>query len=207
MSSPPSQPLAPPADTPPPTPPTVDILGSGCTCLAWVARHHSVDISAVEFRRAAEAAPAQGLQWLAKLARTHDLAARAWQGDVDRLAEFDGRYPVILRLSNGNFVLLVGRLQRPDGTFLLVRDPLAQPADITLQLPVASVAAVWSGEALIVRRRHALTDESQPFGLLWFVPQLLRERRNFRDLALAAFMLHVLVLAIPIFLQLVIDRV
>ncbi len=207
MSSPTTQPQAPSANTSPPTTSPIDVLGSGCTCLAWVARHHSVDISAVELRRAAEAEPKPGLHWLSKLAQAHDLAARAWHGDIDRLAEFDGRYPVILRLTNGNFVLLVGRLQRPDGTFLLVRDPLAQPADITLQLPAASVAAAWSGEALIVRRRHALTDESQPFGLLWFVPQLLRERRNFRDLALAAFMLHVLVLAIPIFLQLVIDRV
>jgi ATP-binding cassette subfamily B protein len=50
-------------------------------------------------------------------------------------------------------------------------------------------------------------DESQPFGLRWFIPQLWLERKNFRDIALAAFLLHVLALAIPIFLQLVIDRV
>ena len=66
---------------------------------------------------------------------------------------------------------------------------------------------MWSGEALLLSRRYSAMDESQPFGLRWFIPQLWLERKNFRDIALAAFLLHVLALSIPIFLQLVIDRV
>jgi ATP-binding cassette subfamily B protein len=189
------------------TPPVVDVVGSGSTCLAWIAAHHGVDVGAGELRLAVTEPNPKGWRWLERLARAHDLKARIWHGDVTRLSELDGRFPVLLRLANGNFVLLAGRVPRADGTYLLVRDPLSQPAGVPLQLPAAQVAEVWTGEALIVRRRHALTDEAQPFGLTWFIPQLLRERRNFRDLALAAFMLHALALSIPIFLQLVIDRV
>jgi ATP-binding cassette, subfamily B, bacterial HlyB/CyaB len=207
-STPPQPPVPSPEIQPAPSPPPpVDVVGTGCTCLSWVAEHHGLDFSAAELRRGLTDERPQGLRWLQRLARAHELAARPWQGDVAGLAELDGRYPAILRLRNGNFVLLLGRLVRPDGVLLLIRDPLAQPAGLVLQLPAAQVAEAWSGEALVLRRRHALTDESQPFGLTWFVPQLLRERRNFRDLALAAFMLHLLALAIPIFLQLVIDRV
>ena len=45
------------------------------------------------------------------------------------------------------------------------------------------------------------------FGLRWFVPELLRQWRLFADVAIAAILLYALGLALPIFFQLVIDKV
>ena len=188
----------------------IDPVGSGCECLAWVAEHLRADTDVRQLRQSAGAgvAGAEGdAGWLSKLARDNGLEAKTWHGDIERLAELEPRLPAILRLRNGNFVLLVARLRRDSGVVLLVRDPLSQPPGVVMPLPEQTVATAWDGEALLLRRPYALLDEAQPFGLMWFVPQLWRERSNFRGLALAAMVLHVLALAIPIFLQLVIDRV
>lgn len=186
----------------------IDPVGSGCACLAWAAEHHRLAVNTRDLRQSlADRTPDAGVAWLAALATEHGLRSRPWQGDAGRLDEIEARLPAILRLKNGNFVLLVGRTRTEAGVLLLVRDPLARPAGLVLQLPLDAVASVWSGEALLLSRRYSAMDESQPFGLRWFIPQLWLERKNFRDIALAALLLHVLALAIPIFLQLVIDRV
>ncbi len=186
----------------------LDAEGSGCECLAWVAAHHRLDADARDLRRSAAATGGvHDSTGLARLAEAQGLSARAWQGSVERLDEIEPRLPAILRLRNGNFVLLVGRRRRAGAAAVLVRDPLSRPAGVVLQLADGQLAEAWDGEALLLRRPFALLDEAQPFGLRWFVPQLWRERRNFRDLAFAAVLLHLLALAIPIFLQLVIDRV
>jgi ATP-binding cassette subfamily B protein len=52
-----------------------------------------------------------------------------------------------------------------------------------------------------------MLDPNQPFGLRWFVPEILRQKIAFRDIAIAAIILQVLALSSPIFFQLVIDKV
>jgi ATP-binding cassette subfamily B protein len=60
---------------------------------------------------------------------------------------------------------------------------------------------------VLVKRNFRLSDDDQPFGLRWFIPELARQRGLFGDVAVAAFVLYALGLATPIFFQLVIDKV
>ena len=50
-------------------------------------------------------------------------------------------------------------------------------------------------------------DSQKAFGFRWFIPELLHEWRLFVDVAVAAILLYALGLALPIFFQLVIDKV
>jgi ATP-binding cassette, subfamily B, bacterial HlyB/CyaB len=67
--------------------------------------------------------------------------------------------------------------------------------------------ATWRGEIVLVKRSPASSRVPGPFGFRWFIPQLLRERRVFIDVAVAAIFLYALGLVVPIFFQLVIDKV
>jgi ATP-binding cassette, subfamily B, bacterial HlyB/CyaB len=51
------------------------------------------------------------------------------------------------------------------------------------------------------------SDPNQKFGLRWFIPEFLRQRKIFRDVIVAALLLHLFALAVPLFFQLVIDKV
>ena len=60
---------------------------------------------------------------------------------------------------------------------------------------------------MLLKRVFSLSDTDQPFGFRWFVPELVRQRKLFRDVAVAALVIYVLGLATPIFFQLIIDKV
>lgn len=60
---------------------------------------------------------------------------------------------------------------------------------------------------ILLKRNYRMSDEDRPFGFRWFVPEIIKQRSFFRDVALAAFVLYGLGLTTPIFFQLVIDKV
>ena len=158
-------------------------------CLVAVARHHGLDLSAdrlVHDFALGEEEPATDI--LTRMAQQCGLAARPMRLDWDRIAaQAPTIFPLILRLSNGNSVVALGfapgtaasgdvdqaaagspAADRATMAGLIVADPLADGAK---HLPVsrAQLEAVWSGEAVLMRREYAITDADQPFGLRWFV--------------------------------------
>ncbi len=178
-------------------------LDTALHCFVAVARHHGLDLSVDRIKHDYALKPGdQKASLLPKIARNHGFRAKvlklAW-GDLKRLGE---AFPVIARLFNGNSVILLGF--REDRVCVL--DPLAdRPA--MLPLDEATFCRSWRGQVLLLRRNYALTDEHRPFGFAWFIPEILRNAATFRDIAVAAVMLQILALAVPIFLQITIDKV
>jgi hypothetical protein len=41
-----------------------------------------------------------------------------------------------------------------------------------------------------MKRSHSMSDDDQPFGFRWFIPEVIKQRSFFRDVALAAFVLY-----------------
>ena len=81
-------------------------------------------------------------------------------------------------------------------------------------LPPAEFRAAFEPEILLLRRDAAPAvdpDDArarpQAFGFKWFVPELLRHRRIWRDVLLASLAIQLVGLATPIFTQVVIDKV
>lgn len=64
-----------------------------------------------------------------------------------------------------------------------------------------------SGEVLLLKKRYSLLEENQPFGLRWFIPEFFRQRVLLGQVAVAIISMSLIGLAIPIFFQLVVDKV
>ncbi|HMZ77431.1 MAG TPA: peptidase domain-containing ABC transporter [Zoogloea sp.] len=178
--------------------------------LTAVARHHRVNTSPEQIRRAHPAAagtPADALPTLVAAARAIGLKARSLKTDFPALPPLQDTFPALARLNNGNWVVLVGLRGQGEEAAVAVLDPLATPADAVFLIDRARFEAAWSGDLVLVTRVYSLHDENRPFGLGWFVPELLRQKAFLRDVAVAALVLHVLALAMPVFTQLVIDKV
>jgi ATP-binding cassette subfamily B protein len=175
-------------------------------CFVAVARHHGLDLSVerLAHEHALDEAEPETPKLL-RIAQENGFKARSAELSWDGLkAQPAGALPALLRLRNGNTVIALGF--RPDTDELVIADPLADVRG-HMFLPRDRLDAAWGGETLFLKRVFKLTDERQPFGLRWFVPEIWRQRRLFRDVSIAAFSLHLLALALPIFFQLVIDRV
>lgn len=97
-----------------------------------------------------------------------------------------------------------------EGQLLLYPAGSMQPRKLT----VAEFFALSDGRAwLCAPRSEAVTDPdaigagSRRFGFKWFVPELLKHRRVWRDVLLASAALQIIALATPLFTQAIIDKV
>ncbi|MBW8899145.1 MAG: peptidase domain-containing ABC transporter, partial [Massilia sp.] len=175
-------------------------------CLTAIAQHHGLQVNPERLiHDYALTAEEPSSAMLLGMASSIGLKARLRQLTVDKLLGQKGVFPLLARMKDGNSMIVVGA-RGDDGGVLAVLDPLGDLGSVKMLEPSA-FQALWSGEVLFLKRTSKLTDTRQPFGLRWFIPEILQQKAAFRDIAIAAMAMNVLGLASPIFFQLVIDKV
>jgi ATP-binding cassette, subfamily B, bacterial HlyB/CyaB len=183
---------------------------SGLKALHAVARHWGLDISLVRLVHLHGKAREPEAGELVRIAEAEGLKASVHRADWNRLERFQKLAPFLVRLNDGGYfvVLKTGAAARsPEGTEQIVLfNPRVPEANL---FPVSREDFLkhWSGEVVLLKRVYQLDDTNRRFGLGWFVPEIWRQRDLLRNVAIAALAMHVLALAVPIFFQIVIDRV
>lgn len=186
-------------------------INTALVCFSIVAREHGIELTrdrlVHEYGLDKEEIPTDTLLRMAKeLGLKAKLLRLDWQG----LLQLKKACPAIAILDNGRHVVLAG-IQHGEGEGdeprLACYDPLASMAGGYLRLSREEFGAIWSGGIYVVKRIYKLTDESQPFSLRWFVPEILRQKLTFFDIALAVLFINAIALVTPIFFQIVIDKV
>ena len=176
-------------------------------CLVAVASHlgivTSVDKLVLEYGHSIQELDTRHL---VNLAQKLGLRARRERLSLEQLVALDRVSPAIAHLDNGNSVVLAGLRKTPEGVCVTVFDPLAGDGGL-LVLEAEQFGKRWTGDLIFVHRDFRIVDPDQPFSLSWFVPELLRQGSAFRDIAIGSLSLYVVALAVPIFFQLVIDKV
>ncbi len=98
-----------------------------------------------------------------------------------------------------------------DSQSALVADREAAPRDIPLREFAGRYAPEVLQVALPEEAREAVTGEpgltNRPFGLRWFVPELMRHKTIWREVLAASLVLQLVALATPLCTQVVIDKV
>ncbi len=179
---------------------------SGIRALAAVARHYQLDWSLQRLFHKYAGDREPDAKELARIARTEGLKASAEKTNWKYLQRLQKLTPFLARLDNGAYfvVLKVGEAAGPDQVVLF--NPKMPEANL---FPVAKdkFCAHWTGEIVLLKRVYKAGDTSRRFGLGWFGPEFWRQRALLRNIIVAALAMHVLALAVPIFFQIVIDRV
>jgi subfamily B ATP-binding cassette protein HlyB/CyaB len=184
------------------------LVRTGTECLAATLRHHGLDASAERLNTDyAIGNELVGPALMLRMARDAGLRARRTKIGNGALMRLGQAYPALVRLDNGNWVVVLGAERDAAGVETLrLYDPLAAaPGFISVTLK--NFRQRWRGELILVKRSYSLTEPEQPFGLRWFIPEVWRQRRLFMDVAVAVVFLYAIGLATPIFFQLVIDKV
>jgi len=131
------------------------------------------------------------------------MASRDWRW----LSNLKTAFPVMIEKDDGNWVLVANTLKAPNGLEVAgVLDPMAEDAGVQ---PVTrkELESYWTGRVVLCKRQYRLKDEKRPFGLSWFMPEILRNGRYFRDIAIAAMMSNMLSLVTPVMFNVMIDKV
>jgi ATP-binding cassette subfamily B protein len=181
---------------------------TGLYCLAGLLRHHGLDSSperlAATYAVGSEPASASLILRMAREAGLRAKFARVGRAGLMKLGK---AYPALARLDNDNWVSIIGTTRTEAGEDIVqIFDPLAARPEL-LAVPLDQFCARWGGELLLAKRTYALSDPDQPFSFRWFLPEIVKQRRLFADVAIAVVFLYAIGLATPIFFQLVIDKV
>lgn len=140
-----------------------------------------------------------------RLAAQSGLKIRQVRLDWRHLSELGRAFPAILRLDDGRFVVAEGFVGGAVPAVLL-RDP-TEPDAPAVPIDEARLAAGWSGDAWLVRRKAKSAEETEPFGLGWLMHQIVREKQLFRDVGIAALVMSTLTMVPPLVFMVVLDRV
>jgi ATP-binding cassette subfamily B protein len=191
-----------------PTEPNPASLHTALECLVRAARHHGCDLSVDRLRHIyAVGDTSTPPQRLLRMAKDAGLRAKMAQLPWDALLRLGEAYPALAQLGNGNWVIVLAACKDTAGNDAVsLFDPLAERPEL-LVVAKEKFCTNWHGDIMLLKPGRGRAESSQPFGFHWFIPELLRERRLFTDAAMAAVVLYGLGLVVPIFFQLIIDKV
>ena len=183
---------------------------SALFCLCAVARHHniSMDLRRVMHDFAIDSEEPR-LSLLRSIADSYELNTRKVKMKYEKLIALGQAYPAIGRKKNGKSVVICGvRRDENNNEELVIMDPEKMSAE--------SRFIFWNKqqseeeltpEVLLLKRRYKLSDEERPFSLLWFLPEFFKLRGIFAQIALTVAMITILSLVVPLFFQIVVDKV
>jgi len=176
-------------------------------CLTVVAKHFGVPAIAERIEQEnALAGREPSNQELIRIASNISLKAKFDNLSFQELLSLSGVFPILAKLNDDEYCIIAGLSNTPGREFIVVLDPKDPQASIK-EMPFHEFQSIWSGRVVFVKRVYKLTDEDQPFGLLWFLPEIFKQKHTFRDIAITNFVLSILGLSSAIFTQLVIDKV
>lgn len=180
---------------------------TGVICFILIARHfhldYAIDNILHKYAIQDEEVP---VPLLVRIAKEHEFKAKNAKLTWGKILKFGNAFPAIARLKSGKYLILSGLVQKEDEMALVTLDPVTIKEGFKFYTK-EEFEEIWDGTTILIKRTYKLTDEKQPFSLRWFLPEVFRERKLFRDVAVSAMVINVLALGSPIFFQLVIDKV
>ena len=189
---------------------TVVFAHTGIQCLTAIAQHHGLHVNPERLISEyavgdAEPSPLVMLRMAGDIGLKAKVQPLSWEG----LLAQTGVFPLIGYTRSGSMVIVVGVVPpsgQETGHRVAMLDPSAAQAVVQI-LTAQQFQALWSGEAIFLKREHKIMDPDQKFGFSWFIPEIWKQKQAFRDILIAAIAMQFLALASPVFFQLVIDKV
>ncbi len=171
--------------------------------IAAAARFHGSELDPSDLRMTEHQPPSPAAlsDWL----RTSGLWAKAVRLPWKQLQALDLTCPVPLLLTDGSAVLLVANDRKRDLVF--IRHSRLEASAPPLALGQDELAKVWTGDAVLMRRKRFAITEDTAFSFGWVANLVWQERSAMRDVGLASLALSVLTVLPPLMVMTVIDQV
>jgi len=120
-------------------------------------------------------------------------------------------FPMIAVKNSGKYAVFCGLRPHEDGEAdAVILDPESEQyntPDHFRFLSEKEFCQEFGKKFILMKKVYKLSDESQPFSLRWFIPEFLKNKAIFGEIALMVVLLTVFSLIIPLFFQIVVDKV
>ena len=164
-----------------------------------IARHHGQDISSESLlHQHAVESETVSVDKVVAILKRENYKAKAISTDVAHIKKFTKSMPLLSWDNEGKPLIIVRIVEDKILIFHEKKQNLLSDEEFT---------ALWSGVCVLSKKKFSIVDEKQPFSLKWFIPQVLKEKRVFRDVAIITIILNLTALCSPLYFQLLIDKV
>ncbi len=186
-------------------------VNTALVCFSILAREHKLDLTQERLRHEYGLSSTEiHADTLLRMGKDSGMKSRRLKLGWDGLFRLREAFPAIAGLTNGHHVVVIAAGTsgpRDDEAAIACYDPLAGNAGSHVRYNKDEFEARWNGDLYVFKREYKVSDESQPFSLRWFIPEILRQKTAFVDIALAVLFINFIALVTPIFFQIVIDKV
>lgn len=175
-----------------------DKLDSGLGCLIILMRFLNLKISQQEIEHIMlnQKSQLNDLDILS-IAKSFKLKAKLRKMSIEDLAKL--KVPVIVKDKNDNYFIVAKILN--DKVMILYPDK-QNPEMMDLNI----FKEFWSGTTILLKKREFIDSETK-FGFKWFIPTILKFKKQFIQVFIAVFTIQILGILTPIMTQVVIDKV
>lgn len=122
--------------------------------------------------------------------------------------------PAIIEKNDGSYAIFAGIVdaeapEKAQELRYMIWDPQhpKENHDFMQEYTESDFCRDFTTTLVFVKKNYSMTDTEQPFSLLWFVPEFLRQKKYFIQVIFAVIVLSIIALIIPLFFQIVVDKV
>ena len=128
----------------------------------------------------------------------------------EKLLHSETVFPCIVEKQNGKSAIICGIRRKDDRRDIVIVDPEDQNSGVSgkfLFLGKEEFEQKYTDKLTLLKKIYKLSDESQPFSLRWFIPEFIKNKAIFGQIILMVVLLTVFSLVVPLFFQIVVDKV
>lgn len=178
---------------------------SALWCLAMMTRFHGLSfdgnrvVHEFSLDRKSESV---SITELILVARRVGLHAKSSNPSINRLPFVS--LPAIATGKNGGYFILGGVKESLGQTHYLVQLPFAPSPE---EWSDEKFAEEWGGQFILISSKASLIGDLARFDFSWFIPAIIKYRKQLGEVLLVSLVLQLFSLATPLFFQVVMDKV
>ncbi len=172
---------------------------SGLSCFMIVMKFLGIPITKEQAESLAVLDPEQktGEVEIIQSAKALKTKARLCQLNVNKLKNVMS--PIIAKDNNGEFFIVA---KSKEDQFMILFADKTQPEVKSRE----ELSQIWDGTAIIITKKGIL-DREAAFSFKWFIPTILKFKKEFIQVLIAVFTVQILGILTPVMTQVVVDKV
>lgn len=172
---------------------------SGLSCFMIVMKFHGIPITKEQAENLSVLDPGQktGEIEIIQSAKALKMNAKLCRLKIEKLK--DVNLPIIAKGYNGEFFIIAK--SQGDKFMILFADKTKPEVRTRIDLQ-----RIWDGTAVIINKK-GIIDREAAFSFKWFIPTILKFKKEFIQVLIAVFTVQILGILTPVMTQVVVDKV
>lgn len=172
---------------------------SGLACFLIVMKFHGIPITKKQAENLSvlDEAKQTGEIEIIQSAKALKMRAKLCRLKLNKLK--DVKAPIIAKDKNGEFFIIA---KSKDDKFMILFADKTQPEVKSRE----ELAEIWDGTAILITKK-GIMDREAVFSFKWFIPTILKFKKEFIQVLIAVFTIQILGILTPVMTQVVVDKV